>query len=656
MLPTWMRRRTLGQLVCCSLLAVPVACNWAIAEPATKAPRPAARPAVAPPTTRPDFQVDTRKTLEYLASEELEGRLIGTPGIDKAADRIAETFDKLGLQGPKGWDGYFQPFELTTRVELDPKTTLDAGKGNKWVASLDAKPKLREDYQPLGVSGEGEFSGEVVFAGYAIASKENKYDDFAGLDVKDKVVLALRFEPHDDDGKSRFVAPKSSGPYSDQATFFAKAKAAADRGAVALLVVNPPAHNRGDVMVPFTSGSPGERTAIPVVQVKQEVAEAMLKVGGAPDLRTLQNKIDEAVAPQSVALKDVSARGAVAFKRTKKQVKNVAAVVPGSGEKAGEYVVIGAHYDHLGKGASGSFAPFSNKIHYGADDNASGTTAMLKLAEHFAHAAKGGKPPARTLVFVAFTAEETGLLGSKHFVNNSPIPMDKIVAMLNLDMVGRVRDNKLSIGGVGTAPSFEKILHKADEVSPLTLSTMSKGGLGPSDHTSFAMKKVPVIFFFSGLHIDYHRPTDVASKVNFEGIDEVVKLGIDVVEGMTEMPREQYVSTFDSSGMSAHGDAASGSPGGARATLGVIPNYSEEEGPNQPKGVRISGTGPGSPAETAGLKDGDLIVQLGETKIDNLMDLTDALRKGKPGEKVKLVYFRGEKKVETETTLAERKS
>ena len=651
MLPTRTRRKTLGQLVCWSLLAVPLACNWAIAEPATKVERPA----LARPTTQPGFEVDTRKTLEYLASEELEGRLIGTPGIDKAADHIAETFEKLGLQAPQGWDGHFQPFELTTRVELDPKTTLAAGEGKDWAASLDAKPLLREHYQPLGASAEGEFSGGVVFAGYAIASKEKEYDDFAGVDVKGKVVLALRFEPHDDNGKSRFVDAKSSGPYSAEAAFSAKAKAAAERGAVALLVVNPPSHHRGDVMVPFVGASAGERMAIPVVQVKQDVAIAMLKAGGAPNLRTLQNKIDDDAEPQSVALKDVNARGAVAFKRTKKQVKNVGAVVPGSGERAGEYVVVGAHYDHLGKGASGSFAPFSNKIHYGADDNASGTTAMLKMAEHFAHAAKSGKPPARTLVFVAFTAEETGLLGSQHFVKHSPVPMDKVVAMLNLDMVGRVRQNKLSIGGVATAPSFEKILQKADEVSPLTLSTMSKGGLGPSDHASFAMKKVPVIFFFSGLHPDYHRPTDVASKVNFKGIDEVAKLGIDVVEGMTKMPREQYVSTFDASGMSAHGDATGGSPGGSRATLGVIPNYSEEEDASQPKGVRISGTGPDSPAEKAGLQDGDVIVQLGDTKIDNLQDLTDALRKGKPGDKVKLVYLRGAEKVETETTLAERK-
>jgi hypothetical protein len=643
----------LGQLLCWSLLAVPVACNWAVAEPATKVERPAG----ADPTTRPAFQVDTRTTLEYLASEELEGRLIGTPGIDKAADHVAENFEKLGLKGPQGWDGYFQPFELTTRVEPDPKTTLAAGEGANWLKSLESKPKLGDAYQPLGSSAEGEFSGDVVFAGYAIASKANKYDDFAGLDVKGKVVLALRFEPHDDDGKSRFVAPNAGGPFSGEAAFTAKAKAAAHRGAVALLVVNPPSHHRGDTMVPFARPSPGERTAIPVIQVRQKVAEAMLKAGGAPDLRTLQNRIDEGAAPQSVVLKDVSARGAVAFKRTKKQVKNVAAVVPGSGEKAGEYVVIGAHYDHLGRGASGSFAPFSNKIHYGADDNASGTTAMLKMAEHFAHAARSGKPPARTLVFAAFTAEETGLLGSKHFVDHSPVPMDKVVAMLNLDMVGRVRNNKLSIGGVGTAPSFEKILRNADEVSPLTLSTMSKGGLGPSDHTSFAMKKVPVIFFFSGLHIDYHRPTDVASKVNFEGIDEVVKLGVDVIDGLAAMPREQYVSTFDAGGIFAHGDptGTGGSPGGARATLGVIPNYSEEDGPDQPKGVRISGTGPGSPAEKAGLKDGDVIVQLGEMKIDTLMDLTDALRKGKPGDKVKLIYLRGEEKVETETTLAERK-
>ena len=353
--------------------------------------------------------------------------------------------------------------------------------------------------------------------------------------------------------------------------------------------------------------------------------------------------------PAIAVLEGVTARGTVSFQKIEKDVRNVAAMLPGKGPHAGEYVVIGAHYDHLGRGGPGSLAPMSKAIHHGADDNASGTTAMLELADHYAHAG----PQARTLVFVAFTGEEEGLIGSAYFVSHPLIPLDKVVAMLNLDMVGRVRDEKLSVGGTGTAKSFEKMVEEAAKDSPLKLQSFGKGGLGPSDHTSFATKKIPVLFFFSGLHADYHRPTDTADKVNFEGMRQVVDLSVKVVDAMTKMPSAAAAHPHHPGGMMGMGSGTStgSASGGTKVTLGVVPDYSDES----VKGVRITGTSPGSPADKAGLRGGDTLVKYNGENLDSLMDLFNALAKAKPGEKVHLTVQREGKTVETDAVLVERK-
>jgi hypothetical protein len=397
----------------------------------------------------------------------------------------------------------------------------------------------------------------------------------------------------------------------------------------------------------------------------------------------LQKKIDQSVTPASFALPDVRASGLVELKRTRRTVKNVVAWLPGKNRE--EYVVVGAHYDHLGRGGMGSLSPNSRQIHPGADDNASGTTALLMLAERFA----GGPPPDRSIIFAAFTGEEEGLLGSEHFVADPPVPLKRIVAMVNLDMVGRIRtptqmaaaagghgatraatrastapatrDDSpiLYVGGAGTAAAFDAIVKRADERSPLQIKDLGRGGLGPSDHMSFAQKKVPVLFLFSGMHPDYHRPTDVADKVNYRGIEQVVGFTTDLLRQIADMPRQAYVDAADASPMrvgliNPHDSGRAGSGGGTRVTLGVVPDYSSF---GQGGGVRITGTSPGSPAAAAGLKEGDVIIKVGQRTIDTLYDLSDVLAKAKPGQKVTVRVLRDEGKttVDLEATLAERK-
>jgi hypothetical protein len=298
------------------------------------------------------------------------------------------------------------------------------------------------------------------------------------------------------------------------------------------------------------------------------------------------------------------------------------------------------------------------------------------LASRFA---AGDTPPQRSIIFAAFTGEEEGLLGSDHFVKHSPVPLKTIVAMLNMDMVGRIRTaaqiaasstttqsatasasasatqsspGVLYVGGSGTAKVFERIVKEADEHSPLVVKDIGKGGIGPSDHMSFALKKIPVMFLFSGLHADYHRPTDDANKINYRGLEEVVDFAVDVIEQLAAMPRQQYVDAADASPM--HVGMARGDGGGPRVTLGVVPDYSTF---GQPGGVRISGAREGTPAAKAGLKGGDVIVQWNGKTLDTLQDLSDALGTAKPGQTVKLKVLRDESKepIELEVTLAERK-
>jgi hypothetical protein len=613
---------------------VPTEATTAPTQPTTAATLPATVPTT--PAPQSDFHVDLKQTVEYLASDELEGRYVGSPGIERAGDLIAADFSRLGLKPLPGLEGYFQPFTMLVGASIDRATALAMG---------EKKLELDKDFRPSAVTGEGSFDAPVVFAGYGVTDKEHDYDDYAGLDVKGKVVLVLRYEPMDEKGKSRFT---KDGNWSANATFSSKCHTASEHGAVAVLFVDPPAQEEKDALMPFIRMTMGSRESIPLVQVTQGVAGSLLKDGGAGDLKELELKIDKDLKPQSAVLKDVTIRGKVALKKNEKQVRNVVAMLPGKGDHADEYVVIGGHYDHLGRGGPGSLAPLSHEIHHGADDNASGTTAMLGIADDLAHIG----PLPRSLIFIAFTGEEEGLIGSEHFVEHCPVPLEKIAYMLNLDMVGRMHGTDLEIGGNGTAADLDKLVKDADQGLPLKLGTSAvggKGGLGPSDHMSFALKKIPVLFFFSGLHRDYHRPTDTADKVNYWGMEKVVELGDRTVEALANLPREQYVGAFYLGAMARMG----GTGGGHNAALGVVPDYGSADGPIV--GVRISGTSEGSAAERAGLKAGDVITGFGDMKIQSLEDLSEAISKHKPGDKIHLTVLRDGKNFESDATLGERK-
>jgi Zn-dependent M28 family amino/carboxypeptidase len=573
-----------------------------------------------------------RRSIEYLASDQMEGRGPGTAGINAAANYIACYFKGLGLAPPPGQKSYFQPFHYITVNGVDPKTNLK---------TADKSWKPSDDFNPLAISAESEFSGPVVFVGYGITADKDKdgkaihYDDYANIDVHGKVALALRFEPVDSSGKSRL----SADGWSDHASLVAKAKLAAEHGATALLIVHPPVHH-GPELLAAISRRFGERPApIPMIHIKQHVAEELLKSAGASDLKSYQGSIDESFTPKSFALSNVIISGGIALNRDNFELNNVQAFLPAKGKRAREFIVVGAHYDHLGRGGQGSLAAYSGQIHHGADDNASGTAALMELARLLS----SGPPLQRSVIFVAFSGEEEGLLGSQHWVSEPPVPLKQVVAMINMDMVGRVKNNSLLVGGTGTAAPFEEILNRIDQQSPLDFKSTWRNGIAPSDNTSFVAREIPVLFFFSGTHADYHRPTDTAEKINYPAEAEVINVAAKVIIEIAGRDDLQFtkVPTTNPTTMASDPTLRTGG-----ASLGVIPDYSGEE----VKGVKITGTTPNSAAAKAGLVANDVLIQFDNKKIETLYDLTDALNAATPGKTIKLQIIRDGKALTVEAT------
>ena len=455
--------------------------------------------------------------IEHLASDEFEGRGTGQEGIDKAADYIADVWSSMGVLPGGDLDTFFQNFELPLSQQLGPNTRLTIGTKGR---SIRVPALKDEEFVPLPWSSDEGFEGNVVFAGYGIVNDEMKYDDYAGLDVDGKVVLILRRAPDFE-----------SFPRGDQA-FVAKAMKAKERGAVALLIVNK---NGDDSLYDYTSSGRGRDYGIPMFHVTPALASRMLNAAGEDNIEALQQRIDDTKQPYHAALEGVSIKGRADIQPVPTPVKNVIGIIPGTGPQRDEYIVMGGHYDHLGIRNKGkpNFNPETD-ISNGADDNASGIAMLMNFAKIFT---RDGNRPNRTLVLIAFTAEEIGLLGSNYYADNPTIDLDKAAAMLNFDMVGRLKDNKLDIGGMRTG-NFEELARKLAAKYDIDIQD-GGGGRGPSDHTHFYRKDVPVMFFFTGIHPQYHRPQDDTPLINEEGSMRIARLATDIIreiDGNSQMP------------------------------------------------------------------------------------------------------------------------
>ncbi len=556
-----------------------------------------------------------RQWVTTLAAEDMEGRGADTAGLVKARDMIARHFAGLGLRTP-ATDRMLQEFSVRTSVRAVQQEL--AARGTEGEAAAAAG----KEFVAFGFSAEKSFEGQAAFVGYALSSKANRYDSLGGGAkdaVKGKVAIALRYEPQGSEGKSLW-AGSAGRAWSRDASLARKVDWAGRHGAAALLLVDPPTHAGALIATGRTTFG---WSPMPVLHISPDYLRRILKVAGV-DEAGWRRMLAKANGVGGIDLLNMTVRGAVKLEPTETAQHNVVALLPGAGKLMGEYVIVGAHYDHIGYGRDGA-----KLIHPGADDNASGTAAVMLLAEWFAaKAADGdGKRPAsrRTIVFVAFAAEELGLLGSRHMVaklDELGIEKAKIAGMVNLDMVGRLRDQTVGVGGADSGKGLQAVTQREGESLGLQLR-MSRRGPGLSDHVSFDRAKIPAVFLCTGFNPDIHKPTDTAEKVNAAGSVKVTRLAERLIDYLATCPeRPVYVAATRAV---------------KRAYLGVV--IDDGDGP----GCRVARILANSPAGKVGIRTGDVVVRYNDKALKAAGDLSAAVTKSKPGQTVKLRVLRAGK-------------
>lgn len=640
-----------------------------------------------------------RAHIEYLASDKLEGRRTGSPGANLTAEYIAREFSRYGLRRSIGRDlpgmsileadspkRYLQEFPYVAGVELGKNNLLFVDSGR---ADDIAQYKVGEGWMPLGLSINARLQDlPITFVGFGITSSELKYDDYAGGNAADKIALAFSGTPDGDNPHGQF------GRYEDVRW---KAIAARTAGAKALVVIAREENLKEDGLSRLRYDNSAGDAGLPVVVISRAVAAKLLAQSDAASLTSLENNIRRVslnkVAPpvgwtpekESFLIPSPSAKLSLSTDLIRREVpaSNVVGILDGSDPTLkNEVIVVGAHYDHLGRGGEGSLAPKEGDIHHGADDNASGTAGLLELARVFSEQ----RPrPRRTIVFIAFSGEEEGLLGSNYYVNHPIVPLPNTVAMINMDMIGRMKNNKLIVGGVGSAQEWRQVITAANASGRITVAatpessgtiaktstpisgngvpivtgingrpvvslglekafdlSLSEDGYGPSDHSSFYAKQIPVFFFWTGTHEDYHKPSDTADKINYQDESRILNLVSRVVLDIDSNDKRPVyaVAKSESTGRST----------GFRVYLGTIPNYADSS-----DGLLLDGVREDSPAARAGIKAGDRIVKLAGRDVHNVYDYTYALGEMKAGQEYEVELLRGGERLKLKLTPAARK-
>jgi hypothetical protein len=600
-------------------------------------------------------QSKTRATVETLASSRLEGRLAGSNGEKLASDYLVAELKKVGAKPLPGQSDFLESFEFTAGSRDGGSTITLRGKGN--IDGRDGKPVGGEwgfvtgggaPGQPpgpgvlvraLSFSDNGDVEAPVVFAGYGIVVPESQgfaYDSYATLDVKDKIVMVLRYFPEDAEPKTKQILAR----YADLRY---KAMQARQHGAKAMIVVTGPRSPNAGELAPMTFDTAIAGSGIVAVSLKGELADRMFASLGKK-LDDVQKSLDDA-NPHATgfAMPEITAKLHTDVVREKRTGHNVVAYLPATDVTTSTrkpWVALGAHFDHLGHGEAGNTLASkedAGKVHFGADDNASGSAAALAVVATLA------KEPRHRNVLVGFwSGEELGLLGSAAFAAAPPVPLDTVAAYLNFDMVGRMQDNKLTIQATGTSPAWGKIIEQANVTAGFDLA-VQEDPYQPTDVATFNSAGVPSLTFFTGAHTDYHKPSDTADKINYEDLDRVVDFAAAILRRVETIDPPAFTKVEQQ--MQQGGGRA-----GVRIFTGTIPDYSTEV-----KGLLLSGVVGGGPAEQAGLQKGDVIVEIAGQTIANIYDYTYALDVLKIGQPAKVVYMRDGKKRETTLTPAARK-
>jgi aminopeptidase YwaD len=558
--------------------------------------------------------------IQYLASDELAGRLAGTAGAEKAAAYIAREFEKHGLALPAGQKSSLQPFTFVSGIEL--------GTDNRLAVAAQAL-ELKKDFMPTAFSLNGDFQGTAIFAGHGISAPALKYDDYENLDVKDRFVFVLRYGPEGNDPHGQF--------HRQQALRY-KALTAREKGARGIVFIDDEEQFSKSTLSKLRFDAEFADSGIAALAISLPKARGLFNQAGL-DLDALRKEIAATKKPVTRDLQTIQLTLHCELRKVVRTTTNVIGILEGNDPVLkNEAIVVGAHYDHIGLGELSSLAEGrGQQVHNGADDNASGTAGVLELARVLA-----GRRSVlqRSLVFAAFSAEEVGLLGSKHYVSAPPFPVEKTVAMINMDMIGRMKDNRLIVGGSGSSPLWRDLLPRL-KPNGLELK-FQDDGYGPSDHASFYAKDIPVLFFFTGVHQDYHRPSDDTGKINLTGASRVLALVFETAQALSQQPhRPQFSKAKESGEPRGRGEF--------RVYLGTIPDYGEEV-----QGVKLSGVREGSPAAKAGMKGGDIIVECAGKQIKNVYDYTYVLGDRKPGEMVEIVVLRNNERVKLQATLEQR--
>jgi aminopeptidase YwaD len=550
--------------------------------------------------------------IKYLSSDSLKGRMTGTPGDSLAADYIRARLSEYGLV-PLVGDG-LQRFKVTDKVIAGTSNSLTVN-GTSMVAE--------QDFTPVSFSENGSVKAEAVFAGYgfSINSDSLKWDDYKGIDVKNKWVMILRSDPEPDNQKSIFA------PHGNDRN---KAMVAKDLGAAGVLLVSGQAFDNSDSFDPLAKG--GFSVGIPVIRIKRSVADAILS-GKKQNINDLEKKLNTLKKPASLSSgTEVAGKSEILNYLT--NTRNVVMVLPGEdSDLKNEYLIFGAHFDHLGMGGPGSSSRAVDTIgvHHGADDNASGVAMLIEMAGKFA-GTKGSHK--RSLVFVAFTGEEVGMFGSKHFTDNPEIDLSKADAMINFDMVGRLKETKdFQIGGVGTADNLKERAAAVADTNNLKL-TFTEEGSGPSDHSAFYSKNIPVLYFTTGAHEDYHTPADTWDKINFKGM---VNEGEMIFKMTSGLANESARLKFKESGAKEDPNRP---PRRKGLTLGLMPDVTGSIS----NGLKVEAVTPGKPAAIGGMKKGDIITSIEGKTVNNIGDYMFRMGQLKRGQTITVEVLRNNKK------------
>ena len=547
--------------------------------------------------------------VKYLASDSLEGRYPGTEGDILAAEYIRNQFVKNNLD-LMGDDGY-QSFSFINEVKL--------GNHNRFSFN-NIQFSVGSDFVPLSFSKNTEFEGDVFMAGYGFDIDEDslKWNDYDTNDIKGKWVMILRGAPDGDN---------PHGIYSEYVSLRTKALTAKDNHAAGVIFVSGNDFDKNDDLIGLSFERNQQDIGIPVINIKRNIANLLLDELSIEQIES-QIKIKKMKFNNFFINKQIKVNVDLVYDTANTQ--NIIGIINGTdSDFREEYIVIGAHYDHIGYGGekSGSRRPYLNAVHNGADDNASGVAILIELSKSLNKIKNK-----RSIIFIAFGGEEMGLLGSKYFMNSEVIPNNKIQIMINMDMVGRLNEQRsLSINGTKTAEHLEDILIEIMDETKFDY-ILSSEGYGPSDHSSFYLEGVPVLFFFTGAHTDYHTPNDDYDKLNYNGMNEIENLIFRLVEKIDYSDKLLFKKTST---------ASKGRPTKFKVTLGIMPDYVY----NSTKGLRIDIVLPEKPAEKAGLNDGDIIIEIDNKPVSDIYEYMHRLSEIEPGQKVNVLVLRNGKRI-----------